>query len=269
MIAGMACVEIHDRDHLVRLLRRDVDRNLYALGDLDDRFWPHTTWRGWQDDRGEVMSVVLLFTGLAQPCLLALCAPRDTITTAAVVRSWLPELPRSIYCHFSPAIAPVLSEQYDLIPVGPFLKMSLRDRAPLDAVETGATERLTMDTAAELAAFFAAAYPENRFEPPMFAAGPYVGLRIAGELVAVAGVHIFSPQYRIAALGNITTHPDFRGRGLAQRVTAALCRRLLSDCDHIGLNVKADNLAAIRCYQRLGFEIVAVYEELSATRRST
>jgi ribosomal protein S18 acetylase RimI-like enzyme len=31
--------------------------------------------------------------------------------------------------------------------------------------------------------------------------------------------------------------------------------------EHIGLNVKADNLSAIRCYRRLGFERAAVYQE--------
>ena len=31
--------------------------------------------------------------------------------------------------------------------------------------------------------------------------------------------------------------------------------------DHIGLNVKADNAAAVACYRRLGFRPVAEYEE--------
>jgi ribosomal protein S18 acetylase RimI-like enzyme len=31
--------------------------------------------------------------------------------------------------------------------------------------------------------------------------------------------------------------------------------------DYIGLNVKADNTGAISCYERLGFEKIALYGE--------
>lgn len=71
----------------------------------------------------------------------------------------------------------------------------------------------------------------------------------------------YSPTYRVAALGNITTDPDFRGRGYASPVVAALCRDLLRTVEHIGLNVKADNLAAIRCYRALGFDRCSQYGE--------
>ena len=74
-------------------------------------------------------------------------------------------------------------------------------------------------------------------------------------------VHVYSPTYRIAALGNITTDPQFRGRGYARIVAGSLCRHLLQSVEHVGLNVKSDNLPAIRCYQSLGFENCAEYEE--------
>jgi len=41
---------------------------------------------------------------------------------------------------------------------------------------------------------------------------------------------------------------------------------LLEDVCHIGLNVKADNDAAISCYRRLGFETVAPYGEYMVER---
>jgi len=44
-----------------------------------------------------------------------------------------------------------------------------------------------------------------------------------------------------------------------------LCVRLRRTVDHIGLNVKADNAAAIRLYEGLGFEVVAEYLESSFT----
>lgn len=65
----------------------------------------------------------------------------------------------------------------------------------------------------------------------------------------------------MAALGNVTTHPRLRGRGLAGAVVAALCRRLREHVTHVTLNVKADNAAALRLYGRLGFTRVADYGE--------
>ena len=73
---------------------------------------------------------------------------------------------------------------------------------------------------------------------------------------------MFSRHYGVTALGNIATHPAFRGQGLATRTCAKLMQALQQEgVTHVGLNVRADNAAAIACYQRLGFAIVAEYCE--------
>ncbi|MEV0882103.1 GNAT family N-acetyltransferase [Micromonospora echinofusca] len=59
----------------------------------------------------------------------------------------------------------------------------------------------------------------------------------------------------------MTTHPRWRGRGLAAAAVTALCRRLRERVTHVTLNVKADNAAAVRLYGRLGFTRVADYGE--------
>ncbi len=56
------------------------------------------------------------------------------------------------------------------------------------------------------------------------------------------------------------------GKGYGRQVTAKTCQSLLEDVCHIGLNVKADNDAAISCYRRLGFETVAPYGEYMVER---
>ena len=102
----------------------------------------------------------------------------------------------------------------------------------------------------------------------MLDSGQYVGIRSAdGELICVAGVHVFSSEYRVAALGNITTHPQYRGQGLATTATAALCTRVLDHAELIGLNVRTDNKAAVRIYRKIGFKIVASYHEWNIERR--
>jgi predicted GNAT family acetyltransferase len=100
----------------------------------------------------------------------------------------------------------------------------------------------------------------------MLEPGQYLGTFAGDEIVAVAGVHVYSERYRVAALGNVSTHSRHRGRGLGTAVTAALCRRLLGRVDRIGLNVKADNAAGRRCHEKLGFEVRAPYEEVAVAR---
>ena len=112
--------------------------------------------------------------------------------------------------------------------------------------------------------FYEAHYPGNWFEPGMLATGHYYALRGPGGLLGVGGVHVYSPRYRVAALGNIAMHSQRRGQGLGRALVAELCRRLLETVDHIGLNVKADNAPAIRCYESVGFEVTDPYEEYLA-----
>ena len=42
-----------------------------------------------------------------------------------------------------------------------------------------------------------------------------------------------------------------------------------TDTKNIGLNVKADNTSAIRCYERLGFEVVGSYGEFEVELKSS
>jgi predicted GNAT family acetyltransferase len=102
----------------------------------------------------------------------------------------------------------------------------------------------------------------------MLETGQYYGLWVRGELVSAAGVQVYSPKYRVAALGNIATHPAQRGRGYASLVTARLCQSLLETVTHIGLNVHRDNQAALACYRKLGFETVGKYDEWMVERRT-
>jgi RimJ/RimL family protein N-acetyltransferase len=125
----------------------------------------------------------------------------------------------------------------------------------------GKVTRLEAADLPALQALYEASYPGNWFDPRMLETGCYYGFRSGMEILSVAGIHVYSPSYRVAALGNITTHPAHRGRGLCISVTARLCHVLLQEMDFIGLNVKADNAAAIHCYEKLGFERAGEYEE--------
>ncbi|MEH0985143.1 GNAT family N-acetyltransferase [Micromonospora sp. CPCC 205556] len=248
----------HDREVLAALLRRDPVLNAYQLGDLDDFFWPYTSWFR----RGE--QVALLYHGVQPPVLLAFAAPADLPELAALVAELAPVLPARLYAHLSPGLEGVLGRWYRVGSAGAHHRMALTDRARLAGVAP-AGEVLGRGDLPDLRALYAAAYPGNWFDERMLDTGRYVGVRRGGDLVAVAGVHVYSPTYRVAALGNVTTRPAVRGQGLAGGVVAALCGRLVTEVDHVALNVRCDNVAAVRLYERLGFTRVADFGEHTLT----
>ncbi|MGW4462000.1 GNAT family N-acetyltransferase [Micromonospora sp. NPDC004704] len=267
----MLVESVHDRAELADLLLRTPDLRAYELGDLDDHFWPYTTWYR----RGEALA--LLFHGAGVPILLALDTPDRSGALAELVADLRPLLPRRFYAHLSAGVTAALEPEFAADSNGPHLKMALTEPTRLDRwsaaeiASTGPAEvvELTTTDLTEVAGFYELAYPAHSFVPRMIEQGPYVGVRRGGELVAVAGVHVFSPRYRVAAIGNVATHPQARGQGLASVAVAELCRRMLTTVDRIALNVKADNNAAIALYNRLGFSPVADYTELTFTARGT
>ena len=259
----MAAVELRDRTAIAELCRRNPLLHVYELGDLDDFFWPHTRFVGWGDD-GRLTQLALLYTEPEPPVLLALAEePREEM--ASLLAELVPELPPRLYAHLTPFLLETIESRYDVESHGLHLKMGLTDASRLG---TAPAERLGPSDLDEIVAFYERAYPGTWFVPRMLETGRYVGLRNEGELACVAGVHVCSAAWRVAALGNVATLPELRGRGLATRACGALCRLLLDDgIDTIALNVRADNMPAIGAYRRLGFETVGEYVEVGLTAR--
>jgi ribosomal protein S18 acetylase RimI-like enzyme len=83
--------------------------------------------------------------------------------------------------------------------------------------------------------------------------GRYLGLRHEGRLVAMAGERLRLPGW--TEISAVCTDPDFRGRGLAARLILAVAAGILERGDLPFLHTAADNTAAIRLYERLGFEL--------------
>ncbi|MFJ3792696.1 GNAT family N-acetyltransferase [Kitasatospora sp. NPDC090091] len=248
---------VHDRAELADLLRRDPALHAYELGDLDDFFWPWTGWYRLGD------SIALVYHGASgPPTVLAFERPEAVGALRELLDGLTGLLPRRFYAHITEGAEDLLVAGLGAESRGLHLKMALTDRARL-LRQDARGELLTRADLPELLALYETAYPGNWFDPRMLDTGQYVGVRDKGELVAVAGVHVWSPTQRIAALGNITTHPRVRGQGIGRAVVAELCRRLLDTVDEVALNVRADNDAAVALYTSLGFATVGRYYELS------
>lgn len=259
---GFVC--IHDKDEIEGFARENVDMHIYTIGDLDDFFWPHTQWYGIKAHR-RLRALACLYVAQSLPTLL-LFSDENSVG-AELLGAVRPLLPQAFHAHLSPGLDLSLRDTFALDCHGSFLKMALVRRDAIAGVRQAGVRQLGQGDLKELLTFYAESYPNNWFDPRMLETGHYYGLRRDSRLVSVAGVHVFSPRYRVAALGNITTHPACRGRGYAVQVTAHLCRSLEQHVDHIGLNVMADNQAAISCYGRLGFQTIGQYEEFNAERK--
>lgn len=251
-------VTLHDRAALERRLRRDPRLHLYELGDLDDFFWPHTIWYGLDDES----AIALLYIASDLPVLLALGDRAHDL-----VSKLTPILPRRFYAHLAVGAARALGATWNVSPRGLHDRMVLVKPNELDEVDTKESTSLTAQHASELETFYASAYPGNWFDRRMLETGGYRAVRRDGRIVSVAGVHVLSRKYRVAALGNVATNAAFRGRGLARIVCAALCKDLLAIADPIGLNVLSSNAAAVALYQQLGFVRIAQYEEAMVEAR--
>jgi predicted GNAT family acetyltransferase len=102
----------------------------------------------------------------------------------------------------------------------------------------------------------------------MLAEGVYFGVREGSELVAAAGTHLVVPGEGVAAIGNVYTRRDRRGRGLAGRLTGTVAVELVGrGLRTVALNVNQNNATALGVYERLGFVRYCAFVEGLAVRR--
>ena len=257
----MNILQIKDRKNLEDYFRQALSLHLYSLGDLDDFYWPYCTYYG-SLDQDHLKNVCLLYQGDGLPVFLALGEiDPDFLTRLSA------QLPEEFYAHLSPRLENVFRPAYQIEEYGPHLKMFLDDFSQLEKHQTENTYPITENDLPAVKELYKESYPGNAFDPRMLETGQYFGLSYQKKLVSIAGIHVYSPTYRVAALGNITTHPEFRSRGFGRAVTTRLCQELADQVTLIGLNVKSDNQTAIALYLDLGFRISDDYGEFSLQKR--
>jgi ribosomal protein S18 acetylase RimI-like enzyme len=102
--------------------------------------------------------------------------------------------------------------------------------------------------------------------------GGFVGIRVAGRLAAMAGQRLSPTGF--AEVSAVCTHPDFRGRGYAQALVAAVARSICCEGRIPFLTSFEANMGAIRVYQQVGFVLrrrfeLAVLKPPSPVRQGT
>lgn len=240
---------LDDKSRIRVILHRDRAWGVYALGDLSPHMFGKTQW--FTPDLTLVLhdyGTSILFamgTGSIREAL-------DHVTWPVhlqVQQDGLNEVARH---------ANVTHPKQMLRMVWTRGSTRLGDRVTrLGAQDVSALERLYAngESAGEAPDFFYAS---------MVTDGVFFGVYQGVDLIAAAGTHLVARNESAAAIGNVYVRRDRRGRGLGRAVTAAVLHEL-AGIETIGLNVRADNDAAIHLYESLGFErYCEFYEALAA-----
>jgi GNAT superfamily N-acetyltransferase len=257
-LRAIEAVPSRDRPLLRTFLERDRLRAAYAICDLDEKEFAKTKW-GVAYERGAPIAVVLEYGGLTPQPLFVMGDPegvasvlRDVIKPRIVYlacdESHLAAVGRSYKVDPGPQMVRMVVHQHTFRPIyGPVIRLAASDIADLNRL---------------YGLGFAGWLPSDSIVN-----GVYYGVRIAGRLVAAAGTHVISHDARMAAVGNVLTHHDFRGQGYAKATTSAVTQELLRTCDDVVLNVRSDNPPALGAYRALGYQEHNRFEERLAHRR--
>ncbi len=243
---------------LAALFGRDRAVHAYGLADLEEPFWSQGRWY-----RRENAAVGILELDDAEVAIVYCVSARANAETIGLLVDLAAagELPPHSFLTGPMGAGQALAPWFDARWCAPHTRMRLADRRLAARPSPDLVGLRRVDLAAIERLFDAAPDHGRFFTPSMLDTGAYLGRFLGDALIAMAGVHVVSAHYRVAAIGNVVTDPDHRRRGHAADLVRGVCAQLTPTTDEISLNVSDDNVAALRLYDGLGFEVVIAFEE--------
>ena len=250
---------LRGRDEIRDQLSARPDYTAYAIGQLEPGLFERTEWYSAYGDTGAGL-VLHSRGGLGD----AMFVSGDSGAVAAVV-SLYPG-PRTTYLTCQPQHLDALRHRYHLSNQQPMIRMVVKAETfqPVETVETVALSGVDIR---RINGLYSSEGGPSFYVPEHVDAGIYFGVVAEGRLLAAAGTHVVAPHEGVAVVGNVFTHPRYRGRGFATAVTSAVTAVLLQTCPHVVLTVDPNNAPAVRAYRRLGYIESCQLVEASASRR--
>jgi ribosomal protein S18 acetylase RimI-like enzyme len=118
----MPTICLHDKKVLERYFRDNPQLHIYSIGDLDDFFWPYTTWYALITN-SLPDAIALLYIGQSLPTLLALSEQPSFMSD--LLESVIHLLPRRFYAHLSPGVEHIFKGTHSVESHGGHYKMAL------------------------------------------------------------------------------------------------------------------------------------------------
>ena len=238
--------QLEDKTKILNFLNQDRLYAAYAIGDLEPGLFNQTEWIG-AEKSGKLVAITLYFIGI-QPAALFLMGTNEGLDRI-FVSGYHPD---NVTFLCRPEHYPTTSQFYAW---GKRLSM-WRMGTDSDRFLRVESHALRLDTThvEHLVALFGDE-GADAFSPFQVEDGVFYGIFKNQQLVSTAGTHLVSQTYNLAAVGNIYTHPEHRGKGYGTQATSAVVAELLNQgIRDVVLNVEQDNIPANHVYERLGFE---------------
>ncbi|UCD27864.1 MAG: GNAT family N-acetyltransferase, partial [Planctomycetota bacterium] len=125
---------LHDKTEIEVFFRHDSFLHIYEIGDLDEFFWPYTTWYAIKNN-GDIKAVALVYTNCDLPVLVAL-SDDNRSPMSQLLESLVPFLPRCFDAHLSLGLETIIEDRYESDSHGLHYKMALKDSSLLTRVNT-------------------------------------------------------------------------------------------------------------------------------------
>jgi ribosomal protein S18 acetylase RimI-like enzyme len=247
-----------DRTRIRELLETRRPYAAYALGQLEPHLYRQTEW--WRASTVAHEALVLHSRG-------GLGHATFTMGEAGALDALLRVHPggRNTFLTCEPHHLETITRYFELDQRQTMIRM-LCSRDTFAPVE-GPVRRLTGADAREINRLYRIDGVPSYYSPRQIDDAVYFGAEIDSRIVSVAGTHVISSASEISVVGNVYTHPRYRGNKLAQAVTSAVTAHLLDRCREVVLSVDPTNVPAVAAYERLGYAEVARLIEGAAVRR--
>ena len=251
--------QLRDPDEIRPLLRARVEYTAYALGQLEPELFARTQWYLARGTTG--VGLVLHSRGGLGDATFVMGDPDAVHATLSIHPGTA-----QTYVTCQPQHLDVLKRVYRLATQQPMVRMVVTRERFRPVREPEAVPLSGFDIR-KINALYGSENGPSYYIPEHIDAGVYRGVVVEGRLVAIAGTHVVSRQEGVAVVGNVFTHPAYRGRGYATAATSAVTEALLDYCDYVVLTVDPRNTPAVAAYVRLGYREACQLLEASATRR--